>query len=41
MTRIRRSTPPPIFCQHCNADIEVKAIKACLRKTCEHKDKKL
>lgn len=28
-----------IWCDHCNAEIKEAAVRACIRKTCESKDK--
>ncbi len=29
---------PPIWCEHCNAEISVAGVRSCLRKTCKTKD---
>jgi len=34
-----RTNPPPIYCNHCATYLKESAVKACLRKTCEHKGK--
>jgi hypothetical protein len=32
-----KRTPPPIWCDYCNAEISVSGVKSCLRKTCATK----
>ena len=29
---------PPIWCEHCNAEISIAGVRSCLRQTCKTKD---
>lgn len=34
-----RAKAPPIWCDHCNAEIMPAGVRSCIRQTCESKDK--
>ena len=38
-TKRPRAKAPPIWCEHCNAEINEAGVRSCLCKTCESKSK--
>lgn len=35
MTKVKH---PPIWCDHCNAEISISGVRSCLRQTCQTKE---